>query len=92
MKMNIRASLPKQFSQDFRNLPLFVTFETARGLPANCQHSTTAKELLDLLDKRTDLNAAVLERFREELRFTSQAKLCNVEISEDLLEKIGFFV
>ena len=90
--MNIRARAPRQLSQDFRTLPLFVTIETARGLAANYQHSTTAQELLDLLDKRTDLNAAVLDRFREELRFSQQAKLSDVEMSEELLEKLGFFI
>lgn len=90
--MNIRARLPKRLSQDFRGLPLFVTIETARGLHANYQHSTTAQELLDLLDKRTDLNAAVLDRFREELRFAQCAKLNDVEMSEELLETLGFFV
>lgn len=92
MRMNIRARLPKQLSHDFRNLPLFVTIETARGLPANYQHSTTAQALLDMLDKRTDLNAADLDRFKEELRFAQQAKLTDVEMSEELLEAIGFFV
>jgi hypothetical protein len=90
--MNIQARLPKRLSQDFRGLPLFVTIETARGLRANYQHSTTAQELLDLLDKRTDLNAAVLDRFREELRFSQSAKLSDVEMSEELLETLGFFV
>ncbi|HEX3941939.1 MAG TPA: hypothetical protein VHX11_10700 [Acidobacteriaceae bacterium] len=84
--------MPKRYSHDFRGLPLFITLETARGLRAHSQHSTTAQELLDLLDKRTDLNAAVLDRFREELRFAQSAKLSDVEMSEDVLEKIGFFV
>ncbi len=92
MRMNIQARLPKRLSHDFRGLPLFVTIETARGIRANYQHSTTAQELLDLLDKRTDLNAAVLDRFREELRFAQIAKLSDVEMSEDLLETMGFFV
>ncbi len=92
MRMNLRAHLPKKYSQDFRTLPILVTLETARGLPANCQHSTTAQELLEVLDKRTDLNGAILDRFREELRFAQQAKLSNVEMSEELLEKLGFFV
>jgi hypothetical protein len=92
MRMNIRARMPKQISQDFRGLPIFVTIETARGLAANYQHSTTAYELMEMLDKRTDLNAADLDRFREDLRFAQNAKLLDVEMSEDLLEKIGFFV
>ena len=92
MRMNIRARLPKQLSHDFRGLPIFVTIETARGLHANYQHSTTAQELFEMLDKRTDLNAAVLDRFREDLRFSQQAKLSDVEMSEELLEKLGFFV
>jgi hypothetical protein len=45
-----------------------------------------------LLDKRTDLNAAVLDRFREELKFTHAAKLSNIEMSEEVLDDIGFFV
>lgn len=92
MRMNIKARIPAQLSNDFRSLPLFLTVETARGLPAHYQHSIAAQELFELLDKRTDLNAAVLDRFREELRFARQAKLSDVELSEDLLEKIGFFV
>ena len=47
---------------------------------------------MHLLDKRTDLNAAVLDRFREELKFTHAAKLSDIEMSEEVLEQIGFFV
>lgn len=90
--MNIQARMPKRLTQDFRGLPLFITLETARGVRANYQRSTTAQELLELLDKRTDLNAAVLDRFREELRFAQTAKLRDVEMSEELLETLGFFV
>lgn len=92
MRMNVRARASRQLSQDYRTLPLFVTIETARGLPANYQHSMTAQALLDLLDKRTELNADVLGRFREELRLSQQAKLTDVEMSEELLEDIGFFI
>lgn len=92
MRMNIRAHSPKKLSQDFRTLPILVTLETARGLPANCQHSTTAQEWFEILDKRTDLNATILEQFREELRFSQQARITNVEMSEELLEALGFFV
>jgi hypothetical protein len=90
--MNICARLPKQISQDFRTLPLFVTLETARGLRANYQRSTTAQELLDMLDKKTDLNAAELDRFRQELKMAKDAKLRDVEMSEELLGSLGFFV
>jgi hypothetical protein len=92
MRVNIRARLPQQNGSDFRTLPVAVTIETARGLKANYQHATTAAELLLLLDKRTDLNAAVLDRFREELKFTHAAKLSNIEMSEEVLDDIGFFV
>jgi hypothetical protein len=90
--MNIRARAQRALSQNYQTSPLSVTIETARGLPANYQRSTTEQELLDLLDERTDLNAAVLGRFREELRVSQQAKLSDVEMSEELLEKIGFFI
>jgi hypothetical protein len=91
MRVNIRARLPHQQASDFRTLPLAVTIENSRGLKANYQHATTAAELLHLLDKRTDLNAGVLDRFREELKFTHAAKLSDIEMSEEVLEEIGFF-
>jgi hypothetical protein len=92
MRVNIRARSPQQQANDFRTLPLAVTIENSRGIKANYQHATTAAELLHLLDKRTDLNAAVLDRFREELKFTHTAKLSDIEMSDDVLEAIGFFV
>jgi hypothetical protein len=92
MRVNIRARTPQQHAHDFHSLPLAVTIENSRGLKANYQHATTAAELLHLLDKRTDLNAAVLDRFREELKFTRAAKLSDVEMSDEVLEQIGFFV
>ncbi len=92
MRVNIKARLPHQQASDFRTLPVAVTIENSRGLKANYQHATTAAELLHLLDKRTDLNAAVIDRFREELKFTHAAKLSDIEMSEEVLEAIGFFV
>jgi hypothetical protein len=92
MRVNIRARLPHQQASDFRTLPVAVTIENSRGIKANYQHATTAAELLYLLDKRTDLNAAVLDRFREELKFTHAAKLSDIEMSDEVLEQIGFFV
>jgi hypothetical protein len=92
MRVNIRARSPHQQASDFRTLPLAVTIENSRGIKANYQHATTAAELLHLLDKRTDLNAAVLDRFREELKFTHTAKLSDIEMSDEVLEAIGFFV
>ncbi|HXP09459.1 MAG TPA: hypothetical protein VN828_13220 [Acidobacteriaceae bacterium] len=92
MRVNIRARSPHQQANDFRTLPLSVTIENSRGLKANYQHATTAAELLHLLDKRTDLNAAVLDRFREELKFTRVAKLSDIEMSDEVLEQIGFFI
>jgi hypothetical protein len=92
MRVNIRARSPHPQASDFRTLPLAVTIENSRGIKANYQHATTAAELLHLLDKRTDLNAAVLDRFREELKFTHTAKLSDIEMSDEVLEAIGFFV
>ena len=92
MRVNIRARSPHQQASDFRSLPLSVTIENSRGVKANYQHATTAAELLHLLDKRTDLNAAVLDRFREELKFTHVAKLSDIEMSDEVLEAIGFFI
>ena len=78
--------------QEFHSLPLVLTIETAQGTAARCEHRTTAARLLWTLDQRTDINAGLLDRFRQKLRLIEEAQLTNVELSDEVLDTCGFYV
>jgi hypothetical protein len=92
MRVNIKARIPMHLYQEFHTLPLLLTIETAHGLSARCEHRTTAAELMWTLDQKTDINAGLLDRFRQKLRLIEEANLTDVEVSDEVLDKFGFFL
>ena len=91
MRVNIKARIPMHLYQEFHTLPLVLTIETAHGLAARCEHRTTAAELMWTLDQKTDINAGLLDRFRQKLRLIEEAHLSDVEVSDEVLDMFGFF-
>jgi hypothetical protein len=89
MRVNIKARIPMHLYQEFHSLPLVLTIETAQGKAARCEHRTTASQLLWTLDQKTDINAGVLDRFRQKLRMIEEAQLHDVEVSDDVLATFG---
>ena len=49
-------------------------------------------ELMWTLDQKTDINAGLLDRFRQKLRLIEEANLSDVEISDEVLDMFGFFL
>ena len=92
MRVNIKARIPMHLYQEFHTLPLVLTIETAHGLSARCEHRTTAAELMWTLDQKTDINAGLLDRFRQKLRLIEEANLSDVEVSDEVLDMFGFFL
>ncbi len=78
--------------QEFHTLPLVLTIETAHGLAARCEHHTTAADLMWTLDQKTDISAALLDHFRQKLRLIEEANLSDVEVSDEVLDRFGFFL
>lgn len=78
--------------QEFQTLPLVLIIETAHGLSACCEHRTTASELMWTLDQKTDINAGLLDQFRQKLRLIEEANLSDVELSDEVLDMFGFFL
>jgi hypothetical protein len=91
MRVNIKARIPIHLYQEFHSLPLVLTIETAQGMAARCEHRTTAAQLLWTLDQKTNINAGLLDRFRQKLRLIEEARLQNVEVSDEVLGTFGFF-
>ena len=92
MRVNITARIPMHLYQEFQTLPLVLTIETAHGLAAQCEHRTTAAELMWALDQKTSINAGLLDRFRQKLRLIEEANLSDVEVSDEVLNMFGFFL
>jgi hypothetical protein len=72
--------------------PVLLTIRSAHWISSHAEHRTTAPELLGLLRRRTEVNALILERFHHELRERQNARLFNIDLKDDVLEQLGFFL
>lgn len=74
------------------NIPISLTLKPACGLPGDYEFPTDSTSLIRLLRSQTDLPGTVLQRFEDELHAGYQPKLLGVELSEQLLTNIGYFI
>ena len=75
-----------------RAIPLSLTLRPSCGLPGEYTYPTDSATLLRLLENGTDLPAAVLRRFMLEVFSSAKARLLGVNLSDEVLERIGYFV
>jgi hypothetical protein len=73
-------------------VPVSITIRPACGLPGDYVYRTNSSALLRMLNSKTDLPSSVLRRFEVDVLSSSHAKLLGVEMSEGLLEDIGYFI
>jgi len=73
-------------------IPLSLTIRPACGLPGEYVCPTDSTTLLRMLSQRTDLPSSVLRRFQGDLFATSRARLLAVELNDQVLTEIGYFV
>lgn len=69
-----------------------LTVKPACGIPGDFLYSTDRITLLRMLRRKTELRSGVLERFEQELSIARQARILAVELSEETLTEIGYFV
>ncbi|MFC5860669.1 hypothetical protein ACFPT7_00025 [Acidicapsa dinghuensis] len=74
------------------SFPVSLTIRPACGLPGEYIFSTDNTSLLRMLHRQTDLPESVLEKFETTLLATSNAKLLAVELNDQTLTQIGYFV
>ena len=74
------------------NIPLSLTLRPACGLPGDYEYPTDSTSLIRMLRSQTDLPGTVLQRFEDELHAGYQPKLLGVELSEQVLTNIGYFI
>ncbi|HEY2472819.1 MAG TPA: hypothetical protein VGI45_33850 [Terracidiphilus sp.] len=62
------------------------------GLPGDYEFPTDSASLIRMLRSQTDLPGSVLQRFEDDLRSCTTARLLGVELSESVLTNIGYFI
>jgi hypothetical protein len=73
-------------------IPLSLTIRPACGLPGDYECPTDSTALLHMLRKQTDLPDSVLQRFEKELRAKPGARLLGVELNDNILTNLGYFI
>jgi hypothetical protein len=92
MRVNLSTRPSDRSASKPGTIPLTLTIRPSRGLPGDYDYPTDSAALLRLLRQQTDLPGYVLERFEESLRVPVGARLLGVELSEDCLTDLGYFI
>ncbi len=90
-RLEATSSLPLPLSRT-NNFPLLVTLKPANKIPGSFEYQTDSRSLLRLLHQQTDLSGFALDRFRSELQISRQVSLPAVNLKEDVLREIGYFI
>ena len=92
MRVNLTTQTTNPPDSRALTIPISLTIRSACGVSGDYVYSTDSVALLRMLDNETDLPLSVLLRFDSEIRRSVKARLLGVELSERLLENIGYFI
>ena len=73
-------------------MPLVVTIRPSNNVGGDFEYKTESAALLRLLRSRTDLAGYTLERFLTELSVCKESRLSSLNMKEEVLEEIGYFI
>ena len=91
MRMNLNARAFPARDSDLTEGRVTLTIRPACSLPGNYSFVTNRDSLRRLL-RRTDLPSTVLEKFETGIYSPKGANLPAVELSEETLTQIGYFI
>ncbi len=92
MRVNLIAQSAIPGATGIGTIPITLTIRPACGLSGDYLYPTDSATLLSMLRKKTDLPSFVLDRFKGDLHVSHRARLWGVELSDQLLAKIGYFI
>jgi hypothetical protein len=92
MRVNLFAHVAPTPAPEAGPVSVSLTIKPACGLPGTFEYKTDSVALLNMLHRRTDLNGAILSEFKKNLHTSHQVKLLGVDIKDQALEEIGYFV
>ncbi len=91
MRVNLITHALNSSRSGAGNFPISLTIRPACGLPGEYNYPTDSASLMRML-QQTELPSTVLERFKFKLCSTESARLLGVDLSDQVLTKIGYFV
>jgi hypothetical protein len=92
MRVNLSTQPSGSLASGSGTVPLTLTIRPACGIPGDYECQTDSEALVRLLRQQTDLPASVLETFERKLRVPLGARLLAVELSDNVLTDIGYFI
>jgi hypothetical protein len=92
MRVNLIAHVSSAATPVAGSFPVSLTIKPACGLPGTYEYKTDSTALLAMLHRKTDLNGSVLSEFKRNLQTSSQVRLLGVDLRDQALEEIGYFV
>ena len=91
MRVSLAALASQHQSRSF-DIPVSVQVRPSRGMTGEHQYLTNSSNLRSMLKRQTDLSGVAIDRFMDDLRASSTARLSGVELNDRTLKEIGFFV
>ena len=92
MRVNIAALTRDQQADRSFSIPVTVQIRPSRGVAGEHLYTTDAHTLLNMLKRRTELSGCVLDGFMSQLKMASSARLSGVELNDNTLREIGYFI
>jgi hypothetical protein len=92
MRVNLSARRSERSGTNRETIPLTLSIRPACGLPGEYECPIDSWALVRLLVRQTDLPDSVIRVFEEKIRSAARASLLGVELSEQVLTDIGYFI
>ena len=74
------------------HVPVSVTIKPANNVPGSFEYQTDTHALLRLLRQKTDLSGYALDSFQTDLELSTQGSLRAVDLKDEVLREIGYFI
>jgi hypothetical protein len=92
MRVHLIATVALDHPLEGGIFPILLKIKPAFGLAGEYQFKTDTRALMTVLYKRTDLNGSVLEKFSNSLCHSPKVRLPNIDLPDQALEEMGFFI
>ena len=92
MRMNLAATACERRSNRPFDLPVTVSLSPSRGVSGAHSYTTDSYALGRLLRRTTDLSSVAIDDFMTKIKAGSGARLFRVELNDQTLRDVGYFV
>jgi hypothetical protein len=92
MRVNLTAKAHPLGTEACLQEGILLTVRPSTRVPGDFSYTISGKSLLSLLRNSTDLQASIIEKFARDLMDTKTAKLVGVEVNDQVLTEIGYFI